>query len=237
MPKMVSADVLLKKLERFPWSEWNESLGKGLFQPYRDLLVTSAERAADLVGGTFNPKDPLLSKFMTNYVSERVVQLNATTKADVKSLLRAAFEGGDTDKLSEEILGRVREQFDGYEAWRAERIARTETAITYNNANVLGFSQSGVSEVEVIDGTEDEACADANGQTWSLKEALSDPIAHPNCVRAMIPIVPDEESRREFEQLMLDDDLPYLCAIMAERVASLEDPCTDRVLDPIEGED
>jgi hypothetical protein len=99
----------------------------------------------------------------------------------------------------------------------------------------LGFSQAGIDEVEVSDGTDDDMCADANGQTWTLREALSEPIAHPNCTRSFIPLVPgDEESRRAVEHLELDDDLAFICAIAAEMIIARDDPHTDRVLDAIE---
>ena len=100
-------------------------------------------------------KDPYLSKFMTNYVMERSTQLNATTKEAVADVIRRVFDSGaDADQLNSLVLDTVREQFDGYEQWRANRIARSETAIGYNHANVLGYATAGVGEVEVEDGVD-----------------------------------------------------------------------------------
>lgn len=233
MPKTTAA-ALVKKLEAFDWAAWDKSLAEGITQPYRDVVLTSADAAARLAGKTFNPKDPLLSRFMTNYVGERVVQLNGTTKELVADAIRSKLADATDDVLTDTIRDLVREKFAGYEQYRATRIARSETAIAYNHGNVLGFAQAGVDEVEVSDGTDDDLCANANGQTWSLSDALSEPIAHPNCTRSFIPIVPaDDEARQAVEHFELDD-LAFICAIASEMITARDDPHADRVLDAIE---
>ena len=69
-----------------------------------------------------------------------------------------------------------------------------------------------------------------------MREALSEPIAHPNCTRVFLPIVNDE-ARLPGETLSLDDvDLPFLCAIATELILAREDPCGGRVLEPIDEE-
>jgi hypothetical protein len=55
------------------------------------------------------------------------------------------------------------------------------------SARSLPTSQAGVTHVEVSDGDDDDDCADADGQVWTLEEALANPIAHPNCVRSFAP--------------------------------------------------
>lgn len=234
--KPTSPSKLLKRLDTFPWDEWNDTLQKGLEQPYRDLVIVTSKKAASSLGATIDAADPLLSRFMTRYVAERVKQLNATTKMDVKHVIQRAFAEGTADDLGAQVLVEVREKFAGYEAWRAERIARSESAIAYNHANVLGYSQAGVEKVEVIDGTEDDICEAANGQEWTLTEALADPIGHPNCTRSLLPIVPGALGGPGPLELLLavDDQLPGLCAVIAEYIASLDDPCDDRILDDLE---
>jgi hypothetical protein len=49
----------------------------------------------------------------------------------------------------------------------------------------------GVKEVEVLDGDDDEECASANGQIWTLEEASDNPLGHPNCTRAFAPHLGD----------------------------------------------
>lgn len=238
MPKTTSA-ALLKKLEGFDWKAWTKSLEKGLSQPYRDLVMTTAQAAAKKAGAIIAPNDPLLSRFMASYVLERATQINETTKEAAADLIRGVIESGEAgDSLANLIRDKMREQFDGYEQWRANRIARTETAIGYNQANVLGFAQADVREVDVVDGTGDEPCARANGKTWTLREALTDPIAHPNCTRSFLPVISDADAMAlPCEHLELDDDLAFICALSSELIISREDPCVDRILDAIEGED
>ena len=201
-------------------------------------MLTTAVATATGLGASLDVADPLLTKFMTGYVLERAKQLDATTHLDVATLIRSKFESGVAPaELNAVILDAVREKFDGYEAWRANRIGRSESAIAYNHANIMGFSQAGVSEVEVVDGTDDEICDAANGSTYTLRESLSDPIGHPNCTRSFVPIIPTEDQGwLHYEMLMLDNDLPGFCAAVSEYIASLEDPCTDRVLEPLEEE-
>lgn len=233
---ITGATKLLKKLASFPWEDWNASLAKDLEQPYRDLVIATGQVAAKSLGATLDAKDPLLSKFMTSYVLERATLINDTTKASVTNVIQTAFADGDAEGLGDKVLETMREDFDGYEAWRAERIARSESAIGFNHANALGWSTAGVEEVDILDGTEDDVCDEANGATWTLAEFMADPIGHPNCVRGASPVVPDDFSRKAFERMMLDKDLPYLCAIAAELISGLDDPCGTRVLDAIDGD-
>ena len=57
-----------------------------------------------------------------------------------------------------------------------------------NHGTVVASRQAGVTHVEVSDGDDDEACAHANGQVWTLEEALANPVAHPNCTRSFSPV-------------------------------------------------
>jgi hypothetical protein len=71
---------------------------------------------------------------------------------------------------------------------RAETIARTETALSYNRASVLGYEQLGVTEFLAYDGDDDPECAERNGQTYSAEEAagIED---HPNGTLVFSPVV------------------------------------------------
>jgi hypothetical protein len=102
--------------------------------------------------------------------------------------LASADEELSASQLQELVLDTVREKFEDYEAFRALRIARTESAIAYNHGGVLGGLQAGFKHFEVFDGTDDEICAQANGQIWTAAQCLRDPIGHPNCVRSFGPI-------------------------------------------------
>ena len=236
---MTVAEVLAI-LETFPWDEWNERLGPGLSQHYRDILTKHGAAGAKAAGGTWNPSDPFLSKFATGYVGERITQLDETTRAEVAAAIRTAFDeakGASIQQLADTIGDTVREKFKGYEQFRALRIARSESAIAANHGNVFGYAQAGVTEVDVLDGTGDDICSAANGQRWSLRQSIANPIGHPNCQRALNPVLPDldTEGRRRAAEAMsvelADQDVVREAATAAARIGGMDDPM-GRVLDP-----
>ncbi len=185
----------------FDWKTWQKKLEPGFTQVYRDLVVVSAEGVADQHDVSFDQDDPFLERHMTEYVGERITQLSRTSKKDVIRTIRTAFATADDNlsvgELQDRILGAVREKYKSYDAYRALRIARTESAIGYNQGNVLGAAQSGFGKVDVVDGTDDEPCREANGAVWTTTKALQNPIAHPSCTRAFFPHVEDDETPAE----------------------------------------
>ena len=238
MPK--TSKQILAILEKFPWDEWNARLAPGLSQQYRDIVTKQGAKAAKLAGGTWNPTDPFLSKFATGYVGERITQLDATTRTEVSEAIRAALDGAggvSIQELNTLVLDTVQEKFKGYEQYRALRVARSESAIASNHGNILGFAQAGVNEVDVLDGTDDDLCAAASGQRWTLRESIENPIAHPNCQRGFSPVLPDldQQARRQMYELMQVDidagDVAVRSARAAERITNLADPMA-QALDP-----
>ena len=64
-------------------------------------------------------------------------------------------------------------------------LVRTKTATAYNAGSLTKYVEEGITRVTVFDGTEDDqACAEANGQTWTVRFASQHPLEHPNCRRA-----------------------------------------------------
>lgn len=70
----------------------------------------------------------------------------------------------------------------------SQMLARTRTAQAYSTGTIVTASESGVEAFEVFDGSEDEACAAANGKIVSAEWAYAHTIAHPNCTRAFGPV-------------------------------------------------
>jgi phage portal protein BeeE len=106
-----------------------------------------------------------------------------------RDLLQSIISDGISNGLSPAELGRNVREATAFDEARAETIARTETAYAYNDAAVETYRTLEVDKVEVIDGVEDAECASVNGQTWTLEQADSDPLAHPNCIRDFIPLL------------------------------------------------
>lgn len=185
----------------FDWAAWQKDLEPGFRQVYSDLVVKEGTAAADAHGISFDETDPFVDEHMTAYVGDRITQLTRTTKKDVITTLRQALKGADGDlspgKLRDLLLDTVRQKFEGYESWRALRIARTESGIGYNHGGVLGGLQAGFEKFEVTDGTDDEECAAANGAVWTANKCLEEPLAHPNCLRTFAPYAGDDKADDE----------------------------------------
>lgn len=94
------------------------------------------------------------------------------------------------DRAAEQVvLKGVEGVFSEYTTWQAERIARTESAVSFNRASSELMREAGISHVEIIDGVDDDDCAAANGEIWTLEEYESNPVAHPNCTRVGLPVI------------------------------------------------
>ena len=117
---------------------------------------------------------------------KRISGINQTTR---DAVTRQIIHGLEEGLSPADLAQRIREA-STFDESRAELIARTETGNAYNHAAVETFRRYDVESVEVIDGDHDEECAAANGSTWTLDEAMANPLAHPNCVRDFIPVVP-----------------------------------------------
>lgn len=186
-----TAAALLAAVQSFPWAQWSKDrLGPGYTAVYRDLVVKSGKAQAAALDRDWNPNDPFVSRFMTDYVGERIVSLEQTSRDNVTKLIRRLLDespGLNSTELGKLVFDTVTDQFNDYARWRANTIARTETAIAVNHGTVLGISQAGGEYVDVFDGDDDEVCAAANGATWTIDDALANPTGHPNCVRAFAP--------------------------------------------------
>lgn len=121
---------------------------------------------------------------LTTHLNLLDAGITNTTVNDVRTLLEGALRNQLTNAEIRTALG---ELFDGYEAWRLDRIARTELTNAYNLGSIGQYRSAGVALVRVVDGDGDEICAQANGSLWTLDDAEGDPSGHPNCTRTFIP--------------------------------------------------
>jgi hypothetical protein len=178
--------ALLAALEAFDWDAWRAKLRAGVDDVYRDTV----DQAGRAVSDAFALDDAFTSAFMTQYIGERIVQLDAFTRENVAALIVRVLDGegaGSTTALGRLIRDEVRAHVQGYETWRANRIARTESGIAYNHGTTLGWKQAGGTHLNVTDGDRDEPCASANGAVWTIAECLDNALGHPNCTRAFAP--------------------------------------------------
>lgn len=97
----------------------------------------------------------------------------------------AKIANGNPDENYPGIAG----VFDDATTGRSGLIAVTETATLYNLADLEHMvAQDQNDDVEVLDGTGDVECAEANGSIWPLAEAKARALGHPRCVRTFVAI-------------------------------------------------
>lgn len=158
--------------------------------PIRSALTLGAEDAA-LTLGVETTFDLAASEdaigLLTTHLEMLGTGIQNTTLADVRGVLTEALRAGWSNEQTRSALSDL---FDNYQQWRLDRISRTETTAAYNLGSVAQYREAGVALVEVVDGDGDDICAQANGSLWTLEQAQSDPLGHPNCTRTFIPEVP-----------------------------------------------
>jgi hypothetical protein len=206
---VTGADELIAKVDSFDWANWRDEFAAEFTPLYEAAICASADadramapkrrgrvrKADDDEDLMFDVDDPFLQHFMTEYVGERIKQLEATTKDDVIRIIRRTFDEGpdrSINELRKLVLETVREKFESYQEYRAQRIARTETGISFNHGTGLLAKQNDLN-VQVIDGDDDEECAAANGEVWSADKFLANPLEHPNCTRDGAPTEAEED--------------------------------------------
>lgn len=179
--------------DSFDWDKWNTKIRSVIDDGFRDVALEQGEKEADAYDLEWNPEDPFVDRWFTNYVGERITQIDETTRDTVRDELQSAYEDAKADSM-QDLAGRLREvtvDSAAFSPARALMIARTETAIAYNTGALLAYRQNDVDQVEVSDGDEDEECAEADGEIWDLDEAMANPTAHPNCRRSFAPVLPE----------------------------------------------
>jgi len=156
-------------------------------------LAYARERAAELVGRKW-AGDSLIENPNPEFA------ITDTLRDRINELVTQAIDEGWTGADLKQAL-----QDEAFSAWRAETIARTETAIAYNKGALAYYKDNGIERVRVLDGAgclpeghEDGAAppsdaegvqddAEANGQVWTGEEADELEVAHPNCIRSFAP--------------------------------------------------
>jgi len=155
------------------WETWNVALG---------------------VQVAFDMTDPTVTKILAG-AGARAKDINATTLQALRDALQyASDEGWGIDQLvrgdAEAGVRGLREIVDETYSGRARTIARTELGEAQNLASVSRYEEAGVDKVLILDNgkdDDDEACAIANGQVWSVAYFKSHSLEHPNCTRAGAP--------------------------------------------------
>lgn len=167
------------------WNEkqWNDALAS--------ILEPLLGKLADSVGRRVRPATQAKAGWVDNVVdfvksqgAKRIVGINQTTRDSVARLIAEGVKQG----MSPAELAQTIRDGAAFNEARADMIARTETALAYNEAALKTYDHFEVREVQAIDGDKDEECAARNGNTYSVDEAMGI-VDHPNGTLDWIPIV------------------------------------------------
>ena len=136
-------------------------------------------RAGELIGMTYDPDSGTWTETTSAY------RIDQTTRDQVETVLTNGLDEGLT-------IDELRTQLDAVleNPGRAGVIARTEASYAYNHGTASNWEALGVTHVEIQDNegpNSCEACAEANGQVWTVEYFLANSLEHPNCVRTAFP--------------------------------------------------
>jgi SPP1 gp7 family putative phage head morphogenesis protein len=182
------AQLTRKPTDRKPWwpsdAYWDERLEKALKRSLGNLASTVTVRVADALPAKADPfTDSVLVSILTS-LGKRIRGINQTTRDTIAGIVEQAFGRG----LAPIEVADLIEDATAFNPARAETIARTETAIVYNEAAIRSYREYGVEQVQAIDGDEDEECAARNGQIYTVDEAMEIQ-DHPNGTLDWVPIL------------------------------------------------
>jgi hypothetical protein len=159
---------------------------------YVDRATLVAQRTVNEIAALFGSA-PAEVRGLVERVAMRMDSVNQTTKERIANQIEVGRRRSYSPSQiangvpNENYLG-VAGVFDSAVETRAPLIVRSEIAVIYNISSLAAYHQIGVQRVEVVDGQNDEACAEARGQVWTVDKALVNPIAHPSCLRSFAPI-------------------------------------------------
>lgn len=145
-------------------SDEDTSLGTVLRTPvHEDILASAYVRAYDELDNVTSAMSTEISRVMSESLAEGV--------------------------NPRETARRMTDRVDKVGLTRSRRIARTETARTYNLHSAARYDQMGVTEVKVLTANPCDRCADlASSNPHPIENAASLLPVHPNCVCSIAPI-------------------------------------------------
>ena len=170
-------------------------LGIAFAQVPPETLEAAVQHAAELVG-----KRWVDGTLIDNPNVEFAI--DARVRQDVNRLVTKALQDGSS---AQDLARKLRERFTH---WRAETIARSETAMAFGNGAASVFESASVALLDIFDGPgclpnghRDGAPLpsgtpgviqfehQANGQVWTVEQYRAHLIGHPNCTRTAAPHV------------------------------------------------
>lgn len=205
----------------FPRRRWDRELAKLLERPL-SAMAQNVNQAINRVVPVKAAPAGVVERALERGAA-RITKINDRTRDAVQAwLVQGLAEGLSPVALAESIeqgvkLDNGQPAFDEY---RAELIARTELADAYNAASIASYEDAGITQLEAIDGDDDEVCAERNGQVFSIEEALQIE-DHPNGTLDWVPVIEPVKSAPMSEiapvQVQIDNHIPIPMRTIIER--------------------
>jgi len=191
--------------------EYEIGVTMDLFKPlFGALTEQEGKEALKLIGldpDDFEVDSPGIQEFLKTNTRRFSKTITEKTSNDLRVLLSAGLEEGEgIDELTTRI-----EEYSGFEEFRAERIARTETIRAQGATEREAWKESGVVASAIwytaLDERVDDDCSVLHGKEVELDEsflseddltdmgldsydgAIDSPPLHPNCRCTLLPVI------------------------------------------------
>lgn len=217
-------DLLSREFKSIRMKQLSEDQIKDVFNKYRNelvetfktnletIIITGGESALqklNLDPGVFNVSNPRVAEFISNHTLKLAGEVNQTTLDSIKNLLKeSTIETTSFKELKDAIM-----ESGNFSGFRAEMIARTESATAYVEGTRQGWKESDVVEAQEWDSQFDACdwCVEMNGRIVGLDSKyfqrgetfvastgaimnlnfrdISGPPLHPNCRCTLLPVL------------------------------------------------
>jgi HK97 family phage portal protein len=202
MPSGIDPELYhTRDIAEIDWDDEEAELAKTLNRFYLLNGETAFAEVADQLGIdiAWDLANPNVRRVM-NEIAQRpngIKGINDTTRQDVQEVVTEALDEGVTmQELSDRLTGLFEETYQG----RAMTVARSESQVAYNRANVLGYAESGqIAYVELFDNpNHSDYAGDGDGLTCAQRDGMIVPLedaqvhiegTHPNCILAVAPVL------------------------------------------------
>lgn len=134
-----------------------------------------------LVSDPVTARDEDAASWLDDHAAELVTSVNDTVRQELSDFLAKEVRAGTS---VDDLASKIKSEFSQWPTWKADMIARTETAGAYNYATLRAGKSAGIKQVQIIDGTDDQPCRERNGKIVSIDDAFEEQLAHPRCTVA-----------------------------------------------------
>lgn len=161
----------------FTWlvdDEWIEAIVAAVHEPVKAFFVRGARQGAKEIAfefGTTFIERPAVRDAITAHEFNFARAISESSAKEISAQLDAGLAAGESVP---ELTKRVETVFGGWEKWRAERVARTESARALTAGTETQWAESGVVGAKVWDAAGDSCpfCQEMDGKTVEIGTAF-----------------------------------------------------------------